>query len=156
MNSVDVEKINEEIKLLKQKLEHIDKLERLIENGATGYELAYECEEYKQEIKKISTITTEVFLGICINIKVNWFIKIGSNKVSEYNKDKYLMRIKEARSRDKKKTMSRIGYLEFKKQKPEPKEIRAKIDYKKDLDDFIDFLDDKFKEWEKTKSGKKD
>lgn len=172
MNSVDVEKINEEIKLLMQKLEYLDKLERLIKNGATGYELAYECEAYHKELLKWHQFAYDEFdkikgeefdaieydeieniYGEILSMSQDPFIKIGSNKVSEHNKDKY---IKEELSRQKKDAMSRIGYLEFKKQKPEPEEIREQIDYKKDLDDFIDFLDDKFKEWEKTKSGKKE
>ena len=37
-----------------------------------------------------------------------------------------------------------------------PEEIKEKIGYEEDLDDFIGFLDEKFKEWEKSRSRKKD
>jgi len=56
----------------------------------------------------------------------------------------------------KESLMNRIGYLEFLKQKPKPKEISAKIDYEKDLDNFIGFLHEKFKEWEQSRSEKND
>ena len=42
------------------------------------------------------------------------------------------------------------------KQGVKPKEIEAKLDYEKDLDNFISFLDEQFKEWEQTRSEKKD
>ncbi|MBA7572269.1 hypothetical protein ES708_14045 [subsurface metagenome] len=59
-------------------------------------------------------------------------------------------------TKGKEELINRIGYLEFLKQKPKPKEIKAKMDYEKDLDDFIGFLDEKFKEWEQSRSEKND
>lgn len=48
----------------------------------------------------------------------------------------------------------RIAYLEYLKHKKLPITPTEQLEYNNDLDDFIDFLDDKFKEWEK-KSIKK-
>ena len=69
----------------------------------------------------------------------------------DLKENRWIMRdIEEVRNKTKKE----IGYLEFKKFKPKP-EIFADISrYNKDIDDFITFLDAKYKEWEESREGK--
>jgi len=52
MNNVDTERIDQVIKILKEKLDFFNKLENMIENGATGYELNFEIEQFEKYIKK--------------------------------------------------------------------------------------------------------
>jgi len=52
MNNVDTESIDRLIKILKEKLDFFNKLESMIETGATGYELNFEIEQFKKYITK--------------------------------------------------------------------------------------------------------
>ena len=131
-----VEKINEKIKLLKQKLDFFDKLKTICSNGATGYELTYETEQFQEYFGYFTMLM----------ITRNKVKNMGNSKVSDNSKvfDGFMRYLKKL----KLEYINDIGYLEFLKQKPKPKEIKEKIEYEKDLDDFIGFLDEKFKEWE--------
>ncbi|TKJ27152.1 MAG: hypothetical protein CEE42_03570 [Promethearchaeota archaeon Loki_b31] len=179
MNSVDTERIDRVIKLLKENLDFINKLEDMIENGATGYELNFEIEQFKKYIKKKER---EFEDSLCKQYEIEFK---DSNEIYEkvdellhylyisYPRSSHLILIGVKKIRDSKEIIeykvinknltkekglliNRIGYLEFLKQKPKPKEIKAKMDYEKDLDDFIGFLDEKFKEWEQSRSEKND
>jgi len=52
MNSADTERIDRVIKILKVNLDFFNKLESMIEIGATGYDLNFEVEQFKKYIKK--------------------------------------------------------------------------------------------------------
>jgi len=183
MNSVDTERIDGVIKLLKENLDFINKLEGMIENGATGYELIFEIEQFEKDIRKkrerfkdslykqykiefkdsneiyekVDELLNHLYLSYP-NEKL--FIFIGVKKIRDLKEDKdkrnEYRRINYDINKRKELLINRIGYLEFLKQKPKPKEIKVKMDYEKDLNDFIGFLDEKFKEWEQSRSEKND
>jgi len=174
INLSQSEKINEEIKLLKEKLDFLDKLENMIQSGITGYELAYELKEYSntmrkkiREIREMNKFDSEIITEVeKVYLDLDILKKVGNNKVLDYEEirehrlkkftrnigKEIIEEIKEERL----KIINEIGYLEFLKKKPTTKGSTEKINYEKDLDDLIGFLDEKYKEWEKIKSGKKD
>jgi len=178
--------INVEIKLLKEKFDFLDKLENMIKKSITGFELVYELEEFSDAMKKrlIEMERNGIFIKINVDSEVSdadiirhgILKKIGKDKVfnykllpdlSKYSKESHERILKrhtrkigneclENIKKNKFEILNSIAYKEFLKHKPKPKEIKEKIEYEKDLDDFIGFLDEKFKEWEKIKTGKKD
>jgi len=55
----------------------------------------------------------------------------------------------------KEQTMSEIGYYEFLKVSPKPKEFEEEILYAHNLEDFIKFLDTQYQIWENSKRDKR-
>jgi len=179
MNSLDTERIDRVIKILKENLDFFNKLGSMIETGATGYELNFEVEQFERYINKKEKEFNNWLKSQCkleyenyheMHEKVREFTKrlyvnypessdlilIGIKKFKDSKETNEYFDINFILTKGKEELINRIGYLEFLKQKPKPKEIKAKIDYEKDLDDFIGFLDEKFKEWEQTRSEKND
>lgn len=155
-----IEMINEEIRYLKENLDFLNKLESLIKNKATGYELTYEVEKtrnhfllFEEKMYRKVRVATYRDLESAFKEFRNSPFSIKDTDTDLKVSSRY---IKSTLKNFKNEIKNQIGYLEFLKQKPEPKEIKERIEYEKDLDDFIGFLDEKYKEWEKIKSGKKD
>ena len=177
-NVVKKEKIDHIIMMLKEKLEFYNKLEDMIENSSTGYELNYDIEQFRRYLKnKERRFEEQMWKQIDLEgidpdkiyDKLNGLdydlhgyypnnrqlIMIGNNKIrkmrenedrkKEYEKIKFIL------DRGKEFSLKNIGYLEFLKQGPKQEYVEEE-----DLDDFIDFLDEKFKEWEELRSRKKD
>jgi len=162
MNDVDTQRIDQEIKILKETSNFLNKIERMIENGDTGYELNFEKDQFgkyiekKEEEYENSYEYEDLLEGIYL-FYGNIFITIGNERIrdlkkKEDRKSEYL-NIYSTIEKGKDFILKKIGYLEFLKRKPKAED---KIDYGKDLDDFIGFLDDKFKEWEQSRSEKND
>lgn len=181
MDSIDAEEIDRAIKILKEILDFYNNLEIIIEEGIIGYELKYKVDQFERHIKKkekrfedslwdkyelegldTSDINEKVkhllnFIGI-YHLSERILISFGTKKIRDLRENKNIEYSKLIRDLNvnREVIINRIGYLEFLKQKPKPKEIQEKIGYEEDLEDFIAFLDEKFKEWEKLRIGKKD
>jgi hypothetical protein len=163
MNSTDMEKIDQVITMLKETSEFFNNIDNMIENGTKGYELNFEEGQFRKYIWKKeeeyeNSYEYEDFLDRIDLFYGNNFITIGNERIKdlkekEDKKGEY-HNIYSTIKKGKDFILKKIGYLEFLKQRPE--EIKDKINYEKDFDYFIVFLDEKYKEWEQTKSRKKD
>ncbi len=161
LTSIKDEDIDRAFKILREFLDFIDKITLKINNKATGYEIAFECENYKdyyrdkRQILKDQTLRRSTLIPDKFLSNGEDYMKIIGGDIilerGDLKENRWIMRdIETVRNKTKKE----IGYLEFKKFKPKP-EIFADISrYNKDIDDFITFLDAKYKEWEESREGK--
>jgi len=155
---LNIKDINTEIKSIKKKLDEIAKIENLIINNATTYEILFELDLYSEKENKMRGLVTvqdvkSYLIDPTVNVELN---KNGNMPINQLEKEynyEYNTIIKALQS-DRKESTNRMGYLEFIKKKPRPKEVKDRLGYEEDLDDFIKFLDNKYEEWENNKEVK--
>jgi len=161
LSELDKKEINEIIKGYELKLDALNMLEEKIDANASGYELAVFTKKVKEKMEKLLRRLRDADSKYGYDVDFTGFYpiaefsrKIGSSNILNEENQRNYETILEVLRKKQKECKSEIGYYEFLKVSPKPKDFEEEILYEHNLEDFIKFLDNQYQIWEKSKHNK--